>query len=374
MRVRVIGGGITASSFCNRLLELLPHADIVVSETGRSSGGRCSERPFNNQSAITHGCPSFDVRSSSFQKIVDNVLVPSELVVPWQPCRLASLNAETASLAMVPDGTHTLYKQTPKLFKHLMTDRVQFQANTKISKITVTSASKWQLNEEPAAHDADWLVVTSPVVAHPTRWRNNFSVGVVDEDPPLCAALARIDQENLPALTAMASLKSRPVNSLLTVFSCEAAQQMQRNLPFEMAHVEKSPILGKIVCQGMTDDGFFPVVAHSTSSFADSNELSNTKKSAQHEVAKTLMEEAMASCLAPWIDVTNASIAYSAIHRWGAAFPVIHPFFENDLSFVNPKTKLAICGDFFSQNPGRVETAFQSGWDAAEAIALAESS
>ena len=377
MRVRVIGGGITSSSFCSRLHDLLPDVDIIVTEMGQKLGGRCSKRQWKKGHQITHGCPAFDVRTKEFQALVDS-WVELNVVKAWAPLRLGIIDADSMSSKIVQDGQHVLYQ----LNTNPIPGSATFQPNLLIQKMNFTSAiSTWQFNDETANYD--WLVVTSPVVAHKSRWEDNFStIGHIE--PPLYSAL-KSNQEHKPMLDALSELQSKSITSLLTVLHGKTAELVATRFPFEMAHIENSDVLGKIVCEGMID-GYLPIVTHSTPKFSNSvgnlrgrdssisrirKESKASSKQKKRKVEET-MRQALSTCLQPFIDnfeFTDNDVSYSQIHTWGAAFPIAHPFFENDLSMVVPSANLVLCGDYFSRNVGRVETAVLSGRDAAEKIA-----
>jgi predicted NAD/FAD-dependent oxidoreductase len=397
LRVKVVGGGVTAAAFCQRLLELVPSVDIVVSEMGKGTGGRCSTRKCNKTDIeYLHGCPAFDVRSTEFQTIVKQ-WTQQNIVQKWDPLRLGVINMDSLmDVHHVPSQQHTLYQPSPSFCANLMSERTTFQPNTLIRTMALTEEKKWQINDDTSVLH-DWLVVTSPVVGHSSRWSKNFgSIGT--ELPPLVKALSAKNKNSQTQterllLDAMSELKSRSILSLITIFSGTLAQQCAKQFPFDMAHIQNSSVVGKIVCpsQGLTDDGLYPMITHSTAEYSSS--IGNVRgtgssistvgtKGVPSSVEKQTMVEAtmrkeLIRCLAPWMkdllsfdDATReVNISNSTVHQWGAAFPERHPYFEDKLSLLVPESNLAVCGDYFSQQPGRIETAVLSGRDSAEKLA-----
>ena len=388
-RIRVIGGGITAAAFVDRILELLPNADILVSEMGRGMGGRCATRD-TGAMKFSHGCPAFDIRTSEFQSIVDD-WTKEKIVEVWHPLRLGIINTETMKSTDIPSDQHTLYQLSSRFCKHLMTDNVPFQSNTLINQMEYSNEhSKWKFNDESIEHD--WLIVTSPVVAHSKRWSNSFGK---DTDAPLRKALANnmdhVSYHQKSMLNDINEIESKSIISLLTVFKGETAQRLAKSFPYEMAHVQNSSVIEKIVCEGMTSDGLFPLVVHSTETY--SNEIGRIRGSGssiskvgkegvpssnqkQQQVEDTMREELL-KCLTLWIDEVNdidfsdeKEIDYSAVHSWSAAFPIKNEssMLKDHLSLHIPSSNLILCGDYFGKDVGRVETAILSGRDAAETI------
>ena len=380
MNVRVIGAGVSSAAFCARLLELVPTASIVVSEMGRGAGGRCSKREWSQP--ITHGCPAFDVKSDAFQHVVDT-WVQDDVAHVWDPLRLGVLDTAAQTYETVPSGKHTLYRLDAKaLFGALPKSSVEFQPNTLVDRLKFAdTTSTWQCNDETTDHD--WLVATSPLIAHRTRWGARFPDN--SPEPPLSLALNAMEEDHTPLLDALNDVRSTSITTLLTEFRGEAAQHFEAHVPFDMVHIQNDAVLGKIVCQ-RTDRGFV-VVSHSTPDYSAKVKGLRLKYEGEREwwrwpirrqrkqrVAE--MQLALVECfnalpgfdgqtLQAWVDIAHDR---SEIHTWGAAFPTCRgDYFEKELSLM--AGQLVLCGDYFGKEPARVETAVLSGRDAAEKLA-----
>jgi len=389
MNVRVIGAGVSSAAFCARLLELVPTASIVVSEMGRGVGGRCSKREWSQP--ITHGCPAFDVQSDAFQHVVDT-WVQDKVAHVWDPLHLGVLDTDAQTYEPVPSGKHRLYQLDAKaLFEALPKSSVEFQPNTLIDRLTFAdTTSTWLCNDETTDHD--WLVATSPLIAHRTRWGARFPDN--SPEPPLSLALNAMGEDHTPLLEALNDVRSTSITTLLTEFRGEAATHFAAHVPFDMVHIQNDAVLGKMVCQ--KNDRGFVVVSHSTPDYSAKVKRLKLRgegerewwrwpsKDAKHRKQHAAdMQSALVECFAvlpgfdgdtlqSWVDSVNdrKGKGMSEMHTWGAAFPTCRgDYFEEELSRVVEQSKLVLCGDYFGKAPARVETAVLSGRDAAEKLA-----
>ena len=154
------------------------------------------------------------------------------------------------------------------------------------------------------------------------------------------------------------------------MFKGETAQRLAKSFPYEMAHVQNSSVIEKIVCEGMTSDGLFPLVVHSTETYSNDigrirgngSSISKVGKEGvpssnqkQQQVEDTMREELL-KCLTLWIDEVNdidfsdeKEIDYSAVHSWSAAFPIKNEsgMLKDHLSLHIPSSNLILCGDYF---------------------------
>jgi hypothetical protein len=278
-----------------------------------------------------------------------------------------------------------------------------------LSRAAQTTGTEWELKDkdEQVIGTADWLVVAGSGIAHP-RWSNTFG-----GQPPLIAA----EQEHRdPKLrTALDAIAGQQVSPVLAVFfSCSGpVARKWLLLDYNVANVEGSSVLSKVVIQGGTkneatdadadgeDDEWCSVVLHSTEEFALQNSGVYGSSSSAARVGDASSDASREDSLiekmvvalneipgVPEIDIesdeskeTSSSQQQSTsrskydygpvLHRWGNAFPKGKAL-QEDLSFL-PSSRVAFCGDYVASSEqarfGSFESALLSGRFAGEKIA-----
>ncbi len=404
-RVCVVGAGVAGSAFTHRLLELLPRgrARVSVFEMGRGAGGRASVRRHDPCAAVRHGAPAFDVKTPAGRSAVEPLLRKG-LVHQWRGAALGTIRlsgGSHVSSTAVPVDAHTLFYLDDGMCGSLLAGADALHFGTRVDGV-VQEDTGWTVrpfrgdNDEQQQH-FDWVVLTSPLLAHDRRWGQLFGGAVAplgsSRSTPNADANANADSADqllLDALGEDSTPSSRAVVSLISVFKEGEVDQY----PFDLAHVEDSDVLAKVVKQRHAN-GVVSLVAHSTAAFAASDGVRDLRGSSstaaravgggddgaagtaaaagENDAVRRRLQAELGAVLEPWLGETGVQGTVAAshqVHRWGAAFPGRHTFFAGPLlSRVVPEVGLAVCGDFLGDAPARVETALLSGFDAAEQLA-----
>lgn len=434
-RVAVLGAGVTGSFFSKTLLDAVqqtrPGLKVAVDvfEGGRGSGGRCSTRksreavlgPSGFNMAITHGTPAFDAKSNGFKAAAES-FVAQGLLDRWDDCRMGLIGRTPKETVHVPLNTHTLYRgATDRNGMEGLCDALlegaTLERKTLVSQIKklhrsaagADMAEMWELFERDGTSlgEYDWVVVTGTTAAS-DRWRKAFK-----SEPPLQQLLATLDEEaadssaggmpSLPSAEAAATIRalqavqSRPVLTMLTVLTGPAARLWQTDFPFDLAHVQGSDVIKKVVRQAGNNPDCLPIIVHSTHEYAEAVTAAGDIRGKHSSIAAILgdpaaeaaakteqilseMQDELTAFVYPWIskqdstfDAGNSNVVYGPlIHRWGAAFPEQQPqgtLFREETFKVIPGVGLAFCGDYGGEWVGRVETAATSAIAAAEHVA-----
>ncbi|MGB7563244.1 MAG: FAD-dependent oxidoreductase, partial [Prochlorococcaceae cyanobacterium] len=300
-------------------------------------------------------------------------------IEPW-PGRFARLNAEGA-LHPHP-GDHLM---EGRLFRgrggmdqlcqgllQLAGERVELHVGTLVRHLSVTPTGRWQWfdGNHQLLGEADWLVLSGTLLAHP---RSQRLLGW--EEPPLQPVARSLgDPQLTEALAAIAALAYEPRFVLMLLIDASRAQRWQP-LPFRLLGFEpgaqKRWGLERLSLQPL-EDGRCAVVVHSTAAFASRHlnvfgsgaaiaDLSATQPSSEQEQAVIAeLEAALQQALEPWISPWGAGDVERQLMRWGAAFAQ-PPGLPAELMLC-PRNRIGFCGDGL-EGPGfgRVEGALLSG-------------
>jgi predicted NAD/FAD-dependent oxidoreductase len=427
VRVAIIGGGVSGCASARRLAQLAPSAEITLYEIGRGPGGRASTRKTRAlpHLYINHGAPYADIRSGLGRSLVSS-LGPSS-AAPFLGAR-GSLDSITGEFLREnnteADGDGPQYitgangemsEIAASLIRGIPSIEIKYKTMVRaLSRVARTTGAVWELKDkhEQVIGTADWLVVAGSGVAHP-RWSNTFG-----GEPPLIAAEQEHPDPKLrTALDAIAEQQVSPV--LAVFFSCSGpVARKWLSLNYDVADVEGSSVLSKVVIQGGTkndstgddaddhagadgdSDGneWCSVVLHSTEEFALQNSGVYGSSSSAARVGDASSDASREDSLiekmvvalneipgVPAIDIQSdkskqtTSLQQSksnydygpVLHRWGNAFPRGKALPE-DLSFL-PSSRVAFCGDYVASSEqarfGSFESALLSGTFAGEKIA-----
>ena len=377
---------------------------------GRGPGGRCATRRAGEGFKVRHGTPAFDVKSKEFSSVVEE-FIERDLMNKWDNVKLGVLDGLDGKTTAIPTDEFHLYRIGTNFCRTLLEDANPYFKSA-VRQISFSppeqkSNGRWMLfdgeKKQLGADTYDWLIITSPVVAHQERWSSTFGgpaplaefMASLTESKDISETISTFDL-NLArdVCAALTSLQSKPVLSLISVFpkASVVGQQLCNHYPFDQMHVSNSAI-GKVARQ--IGDDYVSIVAHSTHDFAQEigqlrasqsivSTTSNSGASSQdrQQVITNQMQTNLVSCLDQWVPAlaevfseptgSPANLTYSAIHRWGSAFPHSHAYFSQQntqLSHTMSTMGLVICGDFVTDAPGRVETAIMSGRHGAECLA-----
>jgi hypothetical protein len=243
---------------------------------------------------------------------------------------------------------------------------------TLVRHLVPQSGGGWQLldGDARALGQADWLVLSSTLLAHP-RCRPLFGWPEV----PLRQAAQRLRDPDLDrALDAISALKVQSSFSLLLTIEASSAEPWLA-LPFRLLDcdlpAQKRWGLRQVVIQPQID-GRGGVVAHSSAAFAATQAPVTDATMIDAPVTEATvidaLEQALASALAAWWgelphDRTHtppfAGVSRRELMRWGAAFPI--PPGLPTAAMVCPASQVAFCGDAFEgPGTGRIEGALRS--------------
>jgi len=391
-RVAIIGGGASGCASARRLAQLAPTAQITLYEIGRGPGGRASTRKTRSLPGvyINHGAPYCDIRTD-----LGKSLISSLDTAPFTGVRGCledntgkfSPYKEEEDAAMYVTGANGEMSQ---ISSSLLSDlpSINTKYKTMIRGLAKTADGVWEMRDKSDAliGSADWLIVAGSGVAHP-RWTNSFG-GV----PPLIEAESNNPDPQLrKALDEIAKQQTSPVMTVFFSLTGKLAREWL-SLDFNVADVEGSSILSKIIVHGNNGDGneiddWCSVVLHSTEDFANQNSGTYGASSSAARIAGAASDssledaliEKMMNALAeipgtPTIDkveMDDKSSYGPMLHRWGNAFPKGEALAQ-DLAFL-PSSRISFCGDYVA-SPGQArlgscEAALLSGRFAGESIA-----
>ena len=385
-RVAIIGGGVAGCASARRLAKLAPALEITLYEIGRGPGGRASTRKTRSLPLIcvNHGAPYADLRTDKGKSLVASL----DSVIPYNGVK-GSLDSHSGSFVRESMNIDVQYVtgadgEMSRIATSLISGipSIETKYKTMIRGLSRTSNGEWELRDknQELIGTADWLVVAGSGIAHP-RWSNTFG-----GEPPLIVAEKNCPDPKLRvALDAIAKQQVSPV--LAVFFSCSGCLAREwLSLDYDMANIQKSSVLSRIMIQGGTNDDneeWCSVVLHSTEEFALENVgvygASSSATRIGDAATDACREEALiATMLAavskipsvPGMD-SNIKCDYGPmIHRWGNAFPKGDHLTE-ELSFL-PSSRIAFCGDYVATPQdarfGSFESAFLSGTNSAERI------
>jgi len=411
-RVAIVGGGVSGCASARRLAQLAPSATITLYEIGRGPGGRASTRKTRSMPHIyiNHGAPYADISTKLGRSLISS-LGPS-CTAPFQGVR-GSIDSATGLFspghgsreseggnADKSDYITGASGEMSQIASSLIRDipSIETKYKTMIRDLSRAPNGEWQLRDksEKLIGSADWLIIAGSGVAHP-RWSNTFG-----GEPPLVAAEKKCQDPKLrEALDSIATQKVSPVLAVFFSFSGSTARRWL-SLDYDVADVEGSSILSKVIIQGDkdsdngADDAWCSVVLHSTEDFALQNTGVYGASSSAARVAgaasdasleNSLIEKMMLAlkgipgmpeiCIKSDDSNDTSSIPSShydygpALHRWGNAFPKGDALSE-ELSFLQ-SSRIAFCGDYVASSEqarfGSFESALLSGTSAGEKIA-----
>jgi predicted NAD/FAD-dependent oxidoreductase len=324
-RIAIIGAGISGLSCARTLLEHQCHVELF--DKGFHTGGRVATRFASRTDSsfyFDHGAQYFTVKTEAFKQQVDS-WVKDGVAALWAG-RVGKI--QNGKL-LQEHGAHERFVGTPymRAVADHMALPLSITTNCRVTRIRQLE-KKWRLQFEVGDESPGFDAVV---------------IGI----PPLQAA--NLLQEFSDLQTFCLASKMGACWSTFVSFDSEIC------LAFDGMFVDDSAL--SWVCR----DSSKPLrprgerwVLHATPSWTVANIDVDPD-----EVASQLLKE--------FFRVTNASpvsSTYKKSHRWLYAIPIET---ESPRSFqILPSDKLAVCGDWC--HGGRVEGAFLSGREAAEAL------
>ncbi|MEB3165535.1 MAG: NAD(P)-binding protein [Cyanobacteriota bacterium] len=378
----VIGAGVAGCSLVARLSQLGWSGPISLWETGRGPGGRASTRRSRQdpQLRIDHGAPLFNLDpADAAPPLLLEPLLAMGSVEPWEGV-IAGLNAEGQLLpapreALLEGRLYRGKGGMDRLCEGLLAlagERVTCRFGQLVRHLEVSAGGAWSLldRERQPLGQADWLVLSSSLLAHP---RSRLTLGW-DSIPLAEAARPLADPDLEHALVAIASTRPEARSNLLLIAEGDTARLWLQQ-PFRLLILDAAARLRwgleRVAIQPL-EDGRCAVVAHSTPIFAEEHlqvygsgsaiarQLGQPAPSDQEQAVITALTAALHQAMGSRIPYTALARSQRQLMRWGAAFPR-GPGLPSALSLC-PASRIGFCGDYLAgPGFGRLEGAWRSG-------------
>lgn len=388
--IAVIGAGVAGCALLARLRQLGYGGPLSLWEIGRGPGGRASTRRSRTDPAllINHGAPLLNLTAEPPPLLLKPLLQGGWL----EPARarVATLQGEARLQSGCSDGllAGQLFRgrggmeQLCRGLVELAGPDLDAHFNTVVRDLAVAPGGRWQLLDGQGGllHEADWLVLSSTLLAHP---RSQALLGW--PAVPLrqvAAGLADLQLDH--GLTTIAGIRFEARSNLLLVVPAAQATAW-RELPFDLlqfdAVAQQRWGLHRVVIQPLAD-GRCAVVAHSSHTFAaDHLHLYGERSAAarllglapdeqSQEAVIAALESQLLQALQPWLGTPSLAGADRQLMRWGAAFPVA-PGLPSELCLCT-SSRVGFCGDYVAgPGFGRIEGALRSAERLAERLVQA---
>ena len=383
--VAVIGAGVAGCAVVAQLRRLGFSGSISLWETGRGPGGRASTRRSrgDSQLVIDHGAPLLNITGTPPPQLLQPLLEGGWLE-PW-PGPVAMLEGESRLNIGRPDALGMgLLLHGPGGMDLLCRGLLQLAGGEGLAQhygsfirsLGRQPQGAWQLIDPEGSllAEADWLVLSGTLLAHP-RSQVIFGWDAV----PLARVAAGLGDLQLDhVLLTLAGIRFEARSNLLLVLTGQAATAW-RALPFRLVNFDAAAQqrwgLHRLSIQPL-DDGRCAVVAHSSDAFAaDHLDVYGARSAVarllqlpadagrEQSVIQSLAD-AVGQCMAPWVPPLDLDEAAPQLMRWGAAFPIA-PGLPSELMLCS-RSRLGFCGDYIAGvGFGRIEGALRS----AEALA-----
>lgn len=364
--VAVIGAGVAGCALAAGLRRGGWGVSIVLWEAGRGPGGRAATRRSRHDPGwhVDHGAPLFNLLDGPEPELMAPLLEEG-WIEPWrEPAATLDSEGRLGPADGDPLLRGRLYRGRQgmdDLGRGLLAlaaasgspGSLDGRYGTLVRHLEALPGGGWRLADAAgtAQGQADWLVLTGTLLAHP-RARERFGWPEVPlqqasrglGDPELEAALAAIASMDMDART----------NLMLTIEPAAAARWLA--LPFRLLGFDRPAQrrwgLRRLSIQPLAD-GRCTVVAHGVLEEPDD------------AAAITALEAAVATALAPWLGERPgggealAGVERRQLMRWGAAFPAGGGLPAG--AMVCHRSRVAFCGDFVAgPGFGRIEGALRS--------------
>lgn len=319
-KIAVIGAGMAGISFARALQ---PSATITLFDKSRGIGGRLSTRRAGDY-AFDHGAQFFTARSEAFQQTIQP-LVAQGIVAAWNPI-IASFDG--ATLKNTTQWQHPHYVGVPGMSAvgKALAEGLDVHRQTRIAAIK-RAGDGWRLADDQQQDLGcfDWVVSAAPAEQTAALMPSSFAHQAV-----------------------VTGRHMQPSFALMLGF------QQPLALDFDVAKVTNSAVSWLAV--NSSKPGRKPgysVLVH-----------------ADHQWAAQHLEEDREAVIAALCDHTSRLLGHDVatanhidLHRW--RYAIIDPQ-QGSGFLLDRKQRLAACGDWCVG--GRVEAAFQSGIQLAEAL------
>ncbi|MCP9848640.1 NAD(P)-binding protein [Cyanobium sp. Morenito 9A2] len=375
----MIGAGVSGCALLAQLRRLGWTGELSVWETGRSPGGRASTRRSRRGPGLRfdHGAPLFNISSQPAPELLAPLL-EGGWIEPW-PGTIAQLDRD-GQLQPHPGDRFSdgqLFRgrggmdQLCQGLLHLAGARVERQFGTLVRHLVVTATGRWHWLDgaQQRLGEADWLVLSGTLLAHP---RSRRLLGW--DEPPLQPVARRLGDPQLDrTLAAIAALHHEPRCTLLLPIQADHGQSW-RDLPFRWLSFDPGAQqrwdLERLSIQPF-DDGRCAVVAHATAAFASKHldvfgsgstvagRRTSDPTDAQEEAMIRVLSAALQEVMERWISPSERGGSPCQLMRWGAALAQPPGLFAELM--LCPQSRIGFCGDGFAgPGFGRLEGALRS--------------
>eukprot|EP00746_Dinoflagellata_sp_MGD_P013922 gnl/MRDRNA2_/MRDRNA2_130301_c0_seq1.p1 gnl/MRDRNA2_/MRDRNA2_130301_c0~~gnl/MRDRNA2_/MRDRNA2_130301_c0_seq1.p1 ORF type:complete len:420 (-),score=78.66 gnl/MRDRNA2_/MRDRNA2_130301_c0_seq1:188-1447(-) len=405
LRVAVVGAGVSGCAFSWNILKQSPgRVSVTLFEMGRGAGGRSATRRSRDlpDLSVNHGSPLFHLRSdnSVVLPLIESLLHAGSLSLWNGTAGCLDINAGTTKPGPAsrgePVGQSSVarYIGSPAMsslgdgiLQLAGKENLKLQYGIQVASIQPRSGQgtveSWTLRSKDGSSlgEFDWVVISSSTMAHP-RWQETFG-----QPPPMQVAAQQAGVAQLSdAVNHLATVTSQPAHVVMLAWETSNEDSgiigILQKLPFDVTVVEGDDSLAKVVRQS-PGPKHVVVVLHSTVAFAKqhSKVFGSTGTAARMGAHGGSAEEEGVVTGALWNSfklLLNRQGAGELVqptwgpvlHRWGSAFPEGPA--EADprakASLMIPQARATFIGDYLAPPYACVETALQSGIEAAVEI------
>jgi hypothetical protein len=318
-RIAVIGAGLSGLVFANTLGDA---AQIRLFEKSRGYGGRMATRRHEGFQ-FDHGAQFFTARSKSFQSFLEPCL-EAGVVTRWD-ARFVEIDSDGISGRRIWNGEHPHYVGVPGMnaLGRALGEKLDIVLDTPVDKIC-GEAGDWRLHDLEGRDLGrfDWVVTSVPAGQVAALMPVEFS------------HLGAVEGCSMPGCYALMLGFSEPL-------SLEWDAALVRNGAISWISVDNSKP-GRV-------DGT-SLLVQSSNQWAEAN----MNRTDRYVVSQLMVETSRVTGQ----DFSRAE--HIALHRWRYANPGQR---RGARSLIDSRQRLAAIGDWCIR--GRVESAFQSGVDAA---------
>lgn len=315
IKIAIIGAGLAGLTAANLLKK---HAHIRVFEKSRGPGGRMATR-YAEEFHFDHGAQFFQAKTDEFRNFI-NPMIKEGIIKEWHARFVEFENSKmVSSRAWDSEVPHYVGVNGMNEIGKYLSKNIDIHYNSKVTP--VNEGAGWKIIDEQGKSLGyfDWVIVTAPA-----------------------EQTVKLLPSNFEGLSEISSIKMTGCFSLMLGF------EKPLSLYFDAALVRDADI--SWISVNSSKPGrleSFCLLVHSTNKWADSHIEDDVQ-----QVLDYLVNEASKVI---GHDLNIAS--HKAIHRWRYANIGKQ---EGKKYFIDPKLKIAACGDWCIQ--GRIESSFTSSF------------
>lgn len=321
-RIAIIGAGMAGLTVANKLKEF---ADVEVYEKSKGYGGRMATR-YRNDYQFDHGAQFFIAKTPAFKEFLQPY-IQQDVVARWD-ARFVEFTGNEVTYRRTWTNEVPHYIATPSMSSlgKAMAKDVCVQLETHVNKIKKIG-QEWQLTDRDGKilGSYEWVILAIPAKQ------------VIELIPDVYEFSKEVAEKNMTACYSLMLGFKEPLS-----LEWDAALVKDANISWVSNNHSKP---GR--------SSHYSLLIHSTNDWAEENIQLDNKA-----VIKFLIEETS------HVIEQNVSIAeHIDLHRW--RYANIQKQYGKK-SFVDNTNRLAAIGDWCIK--GRIESAFISGFDAANKL------